>query len=293
QVANNAAAAHPDLVIHVGDYLYREKNCDGVKNCPGGPAGDMMATWEADFFTPARKLLRAAPWVFVRGNHETCVRAGDGWFSLLDPRTVSGCQEFTQPYLVQAGALRLAVVDDSTATDARCAPGEAKCATQFAREVEEYARQFQTISSWGVDHAWLLSHRPVWSVKRGDEGAQVLNAALEAAWAKQRPSGVDLLLAGHTHVFEAIGFAPESGHATQLVVGNSGTKLAPPLKFDPKDAEVVHAQIREFQKIQDFGFTTLQPEGDSWRAEAHDRDGKVHVRCSVPMNPGRCADEGK
>ncbi|MCU1262558.1 MAG: metallophosphoesterase, partial [Bryobacterales bacterium] len=42
QVANNAAAAHPDLVIHVGDYLYREKNCDGVKNCPGGPAGDMM-----------------------------------------------------------------------------------------------------------------------------------------------------------------------------------------------------------------------------------------------------------
>ena len=69
EVAEHGAAEKPDLVIHVGDYLYRERICTGVKGCPGGPAGDNLETWEADFFTPAKQLLLAAPWVFVRGNH--------------------------------------------------------------------------------------------------------------------------------------------------------------------------------------------------------------------------------
>ncbi len=289
EVATHAAAAKPDLVIHVGDYLYREKNCSGIKDCPGGPAGDNLATWEADFFTPAKKLLHAAPWVFVRGNHEDCSRAGDGWFTLLDPRDHASCEEFTAPYMLRAGQLPLAVLDDSTATDAPCEAGNAKCTAQFAREVQTYTAQFHAISEWNLEHAWMLSHRPVWSVKKGGDGVQVLNAALEAAWALQRPHGVELLLAGHTHVFEVIGFTPDSGHAMQLIVGNSGTKLAPGMKFDVNNAEVREAQIREFQKIQDFGFTTLKPQGESWLAEAHDRSGVVRVRCTAPTREQRCA----
>jgi hypothetical protein len=73
-------------------------------------------------------------------------------------------------------------------------------------------------------------------------------------------------------------------------VGNSGTKLAPEVAFNPKDAEIVRAKISEFQQNQDFGFTTLRADGDSWRVEAHDRAGKIHVQCSVPMKAGRCAE---
>ena len=61
QVATRAAADKPDLMIHVGDYLYREDMCPPANKsfCDGTPVGDNWPTWNADFFTPAAKLLAA------------------------------------------------------------------------------------------------------------------------------------------------------------------------------------------------------------------------------------------
>jgi predicted phosphodiesterase len=85
RLANQAADARPDLVIHVGDYLYREKSCQGrTDECPESPVGYGWNIWEVDFFAPSARLLAAAPWIMVRGNHETCKRAGEGWFRFLD-----------------------------------------------------------------------------------------------------------------------------------------------------------------------------------------------------------------
>ncbi|MDB5460908.1 MAG: Phosphoprotein phosphatase, partial [Caulobacteraceae bacterium] len=84
-VARLAAARKPDLVIHVGDYYYRETPCPlDIKACVGSPYGDHWDTWAAEFFDPAAPLLAAAPWVFARGNHESCSRGGRGWYALLD-----------------------------------------------------------------------------------------------------------------------------------------------------------------------------------------------------------------
>ena len=81
-----AAKFKPDLVIHVGDYLYRESACPpGNQGCAGSPWGDNWTTWKADFFDPAAPLLAAAPIVLVRGNHEDCKRAGPGWTRLQGP----------------------------------------------------------------------------------------------------------------------------------------------------------------------------------------------------------------
>ena len=67
RVAAAAATLKPDLVIHVGDYHYREVACpDGNPACRGTPWGYGWDAWDADFFVPARALLAAAPWVFVR-----------------------------------------------------------------------------------------------------------------------------------------------------------------------------------------------------------------------------------
>jgi calcineurin-like phosphoesterase family protein len=86
QLAASVAAAKPDLVIHVGDYVYRESACPPHdQGCKGSPYGDDWATWKADFFAPAAPALLAAPWIMVRGNHEICKRAGAGYFRLLDP----------------------------------------------------------------------------------------------------------------------------------------------------------------------------------------------------------------
>ncbi|MBA2589505.1 MAG: metallophosphoesterase, partial [Alphaproteobacteria bacterium] len=71
QLAAAAARLKPDLVIHVGDYLYRESACPpGNAGCAGSPWGDNWITWLADFYTPAAPLLAAAPIVLARGNHE-------------------------------------------------------------------------------------------------------------------------------------------------------------------------------------------------------------------------------
>ncbi len=86
EVARTAASFKPDLVIHVGDYHYRENACDTRNSdCAGSPWGYGWDTWQADFFTPATPLLAAAPWVVVRGNHESCSRAGQGWWRFHGP----------------------------------------------------------------------------------------------------------------------------------------------------------------------------------------------------------------
>jgi hypothetical protein len=76
-IAAVAAKLRPDLVIHVGDYLYRETACPTDNaGCKGSPSGDDWPAWAADFFTPAAPLLAASPIVFVRGNHEECAVRG-------------------------------------------------------------------------------------------------------------------------------------------------------------------------------------------------------------------------
>ena len=58
KIARAAAFSRPDLVIHVGDYEYRETICPvGNMGCAGSPWGYGWDTWNADFFQPAAPLL--------------------------------------------------------------------------------------------------------------------------------------------------------------------------------------------------------------------------------------------
>jgi uncharacterized protein (TIGR03437 family) len=80
-VAASALSTNPQLLIHDGDYHYREAQCSpSVPGCAGSPWGYNWDVWREDVFRPLQSLLPAAPWVFVRGNHESCDRAGEGWF---------------------------------------------------------------------------------------------------------------------------------------------------------------------------------------------------------------------
>ena len=78
------AALHPDLVIDVGDYYYRETPCpaSGV-DCSGSPYGDRTESWDADYFVPVAPLFATAPFIHVRGNHEDCKRSPYGWARYL------------------------------------------------------------------------------------------------------------------------------------------------------------------------------------------------------------------
>ena len=57
------------------------------------PVGLRLGRVAGRFFQPARKLFAAAPWIVVRGNHESCNRAGQGWWRFMDPRPVMPRQD--------------------------------------------------------------------------------------------------------------------------------------------------------------------------------------------------------
>ena len=122
--ADVASLMRPDLVIHVGDFHYRETRCPARDlGCAGSPFGDTWAVWRSDFFSPARLLLDTAPWVFVRGNHEECDRGGIGWARTLDPypfnprEGIDGCLKTAAPFAANIGGITVIVMDTSTADD--------------------------------------------------------------------------------------------------------------------------------------------------------------------------------
>src|SRR5438128_53766 len=155
RVAAAAASLKPDLVIHVGDYLYREAACPSAnKGCLGSPSGDDWPAWAADFFTPAAPLLAAAPFVFARGNHEECARSGEGWLRLLGPLPVgakSPCVDHVAPWAAPLGDLTLAVMDDSHALDAY-APAD--LAALYRADLAAVHHMPSPV--------WLVMHRPIW-----------------------------------------------------------------------------------------------------------------------------------
>ncbi|MGH3797430.1 MAG: metallophosphoesterase [Pseudonocardiaceae bacterium] len=116
QIANSAATTPQlDLVIHVGDYLYREdpsRENDKPKN-PGCTMLADSANWDcvvADFFRPAENLLARAPVALTRGNHEDCNQfhmggAGGAWFRYLadDLRDNRSCSDYTNSRADQRG----------------------------------------------------------------------------------------------------------------------------------------------------------------------------------------------
>ncbi|HEX2280369.1 MAG TPA: metallophosphoesterase, partial [Thermomicrobiales bacterium] len=153
-IAGQVAAFEPDLIIHVGDYLYREVACPAEHpGCAGSPYGDNWATWQADFFEPAAAALPTAPWLFIRGNHEICARAGEGWFRFLDPRAYpASCQDYTQPYALDIGRQRLVILDSAIAADETSTP----------EETEMFRQEFSELAAHTGDSAWLVTHKPIW-----------------------------------------------------------------------------------------------------------------------------------
>lgn len=285
QIAHQIAAWHPDLIIHVGDYLYRLSPCPlGNTGCAGSPWGDRWAAWDADFFNPAASLLGAAPIVFVRGNHETCSRGGAGWFRFLDPRQYTpNCSDYTDPYAVSAGALRLLVMDSAAANDTAAAQGQTSI----------YQQQFAALTKMAGPTAWLLTHKPLWAIQRvsGSGTAQQItanNPALEAAAPNYLPAGVQLVLSGHVHRSEVLGYASSAHRPPQIVSGNGGSALDHGLALKLPGTKLAGATLSGGEIESRFGFVTLQPAQGGWTVSERDPSGTIWATCSLGHNTAAC-----
>ena len=152
-------------MIHVGDYLYRVAPCPaGNAGCAGTPYGDNWPAWKADFFAPASPLLAAAPWVFVRGNHESCLSMGRGYLRLIGPLNFApGCAGHLAPYRVPLGDFELMVMDNADADDVNV---DAAKTPVYQAELAEAVRPSPL-------PVWLVMHRPIWAAMTGPLGVPI------------------------------------------------------------------------------------------------------------------------
>ncbi len=306
QIARRAAGWQPDLVLHVGDYHYRESACPaGQAGCAGSPNGYGWDTWQADLFEPGRALLQAAPWVMVRGNHESCVRAGQGFWRFLDPRPLlpgRDCNlaaddtlgDFSDPYAVPLGNKAQLVVLDTAVTGNNAFPaGDPRT----ARYVDLYRKAEQLTLQ--ADYNIGTMHHPLLAfVALPSPEGEVLkggNGGLIGAWAVPGkallPSRFNSVLSGHVHMWQQVSFA--SAHPTQFVSGFSGTQeetVPLPFPLPPKAEPAPGAVVDSISSWFDgFGYMTMERQGqDAWDVKVWDANGQVKNTCKVKGSKSQC-----
>ena len=280
--ADISAEFKPDLVLHVGDFHYRETSCPiDNKGCAGTPFGDNWAVWRADFFVPGEPLLNVAPWVFVRGNHEECDRGGKGWARTLDPypwqpeQGVTGCLGPAKPFVVDLGGVKLGVVDVSTADESKVND----------QQLAWYRTAFSSaISQGGEGPVWLAFHRPLW-VTDGSTGKNVGgdNKTLAAAMRDVLKPNVQLTLSGHHHVFEAMSYVEDLPAA--LISGHGGDDFSPEVPSDPTGLTVNGVTVKTgLARPGIYGFSMLERLSDgsgNWNFTGYDVHGKKIGACLI------------
>ena len=222
-IADAALKTKPDLIVHVGDYVYRY-NCGWeVEGCGDGQLRE-WGYWDSDFFSQAVNILPTAPWVFVRGNHEDCsehyshrrgheVNVDRGWrgwslFLAMDDTVQTGFQnckdneETTPPAVIRFPAGQ--------------APALTLMALDTADEQSPAASDFAPLASGG--EAWVVTHVPLWYVG--------------AYYTAPLPDTLDMVISGHEHLFRMViptlaparAGQPAKTGPVQLLEGASGTK---------------------------------------------------------------------
>ena len=290
EVARRAAARHPDLVIHIGDYYYRESACPiGDLRCAGSPSGDRWDAWAADFFDPAAPLLLAAPWVFVRGNHESCARGGVGWFRLLDAAPAAkACPAEASAWTVPIGGLNLYVLDSADTVDESAPPAR----------VAAFAGQLTALgSALARQPGWIVVHRPVWGlapvVRIGPLGpvSVPLNATQQAAVKGRDLSAVSLVLSGHVHHFSSFDFG--GARPAQLVVGTGGDiGLPADTPRITRDEVLIDGLTADHTEFDRFGYVVLDRVGegpDHWRGVFYDAHDRPVMDCRLDARRLTCA----
>ena len=302
ELAANVAKRKPQVLVHVGDYIYREV----------APWGDNWNTWMLDFFKPAKPLLEAAPWIATRGNHEICCRNGQGYMLFLDTTLAqdqkpAACKDLLDPVTVSVGGQQFAVIDSSFAADDlptnknMCSADKTNPASDCPATgctTNAYAGQFTAIAAQKPANAWLVSHRPVWGFKnKSFKKDDPLNATLQGgltAWNGQLPPGLSLAIAGHIHVWETMSFADQ--RSPQFVLGNGGTQLGHEIKNKKfKGAKVGGTTVSYGYSVDKWGFTIFTPKNrkkldGNWTATYYSTKGNDKLTCSVTPTAVSCDD---
>ncbi len=338
-LTSNASVLQKDLILHMGDSNYRGtsgpilENSDPNKsiyaydagdsladpacsytssyasqNSQGSPRPDIWSNWQYDFFESAKELLPTAPWVFARGNHELCSRAGVGWFYFFGPGSAlsgagmkqmqcpdqgqwseqkegmapgaSGFIKMITPYRLSVGKAQLWVMDTANACDA-----------YSGNELTgQYTDQYNSLAAEPGSDIWIMTHRPLWGYQKPSEvpASKMLQVALANSTKTALPSSVTLSLAGHMHTYESLSFLNNSDRPPQVVIGNSGVELSKHPKPDYFTNTVqVDNEAATGNTIGQYGYLSIQlGTNGAWTGVMNNTSKQVILNCdSSNLNP--------
>jgi hypothetical protein len=316
-IAQTAARFNPDLVLHVGDYHYRENQCPpDIGGCQGSPYGYGWDVWQADLFQPAAPLMAAAPWIVVRGNHEECARGGQGWFRFMDTRpydpnhnNTQTCNlpandniaNFNDPYAVPIGDdAQIIVFDSSKVAKTALKPTDfafGKYQDELKKVAALTAAKPNVLSIWANHHP-LLAFSPVAGTAPTGGNPALLSVMYATYGSQYYPPGIGMALHGHTHIFEALNFS--TNHPPTIMSGNGGDNLdlnlpdpfPPTLHPDGDFASAV--DLEEIADTSTFGFVVADREADGgkWTFREYTRDGQLLTTCTLEASKMSCSKTG-
>jgi len=304
RVSESVMHSGPDLIVHTGDYIYREGPClEGIAGCEDSPYYDSNRTspsyraenfdvWHADWFEPARFVNKAAPLVFIRGNHEECRRAGIGYFRYLHQGPQTNCTDSpftiaTQPWVVDFESFQIGVTDTSTA------PKEDQTS-----EIKALAAQLDVLGDYFSKPALLGTHYPTYGWGASDDDITGTNngtieieismqLVANATKSGEVPSSIDLLLAAHIHLAEVTSFVGGE-RPPQLVVANSGTQL---IAMSDPPSEIAGLEVEKTIAVYQYGYVLVTKEsgGKGWSMDFKDQMGRTLESCSLEKKNVSCA----
>jgi hypothetical protein len=242
----------------------------------------------------------------VRGNHESCDRAGQGWQRLFDVYPLTATRtcddplddikgDFTEPFAIPLGLGAQIVIWDTAGAGYKVFAADDPHAVAYSDNIKRIAALAKA-----APHTILANHHPVLAIaaKMGKDGIpqfgtsnKSLRDLLVKADPRLYPAGIDLLLSGHVHVWEQLSFAGR--YPSQFVAGFSGTQedIVPLPETLPPDLEPEPgAKPHAFSSwVDGFGFMTLERTGAaSWRVQIHDTAGKIVNRCAIKRRVSKC-----
>jgi Calcineurin-like phosphoesterase len=282
KIAQTIAAVHPDLLVHVGDYYYRENNCPAIMTKCVNRWGDTSMSWNADWFSPGKPLFAAAPLVLIRGNHEDCPRGGPGWFRYLDGAdTVTRCTttglDGSPPWAASFDGLRIVVTD--SASD----PSDSKADPARIAFYQASFRRAQTLVAGASGDAWFVTHRPPFA------NTNETRALLALRW---NFAPFDAILAGHVHDFEAINL---TGYPGLVVNGESGDDLddagstAKYIRQETNQGKPAYAfGLPAPYATKQFGFAVYTKTATGWAISLRDADGIERRACTLAKGLVSC-----
>ncbi len=251
---DSIALHEPDLIVHVGDYHYRKTKCRNAQKC-GNIYGYNKEAWYADWFEPAKDILLQSSFLFVRGNHENCDRAYEGWFRYLDSHPFSSekCENFVPGWFLDIGPMKFFIFDSSS--------GEDIFTTQST--IDAFEKQFDKLTQDSSDKpTWFLTHRPLWRSPKKEFLTLKSHGNLTQieAFGDKFPNNVATIVSGHIHIAQILLM---NNVPDQIIVGNGGALL------HAQDQEPVYQNIEfsysngknylahEIKNFFGFGFSIL------------------------------------